>query len=65
MGGGELRLTPPTAFAPIEATEGHGASTAAVAVVAGLAGIAAGAAAVTALKLGQEKSDTGTETKKE
>jgi hypothetical protein len=36
-----------------------------VAVVAGLAGVAAGAAAVTALKLGQEKSDASAETKKE
>jgi len=65
VGGGELRLTPPTAFAPIEAPEGHGASKVAVGIAAGLAGVAAGAAAVTALKLGKEKSDPGAETKKE
>jgi len=65
VGGGELRLTPPTAFAPIEAPEGHGASAAAVGIVAGLAGVAAGAAAVTDLKLGKEKSDPGAETKQD
>ncbi len=65
VGGGELRLTPPTAFAPIEAAEGHGATTAAVAAVAGLAGLAVGAGAVTAMKLGKEKSDPGADTKKD
>lgn len=64
-GGAELRLTPPTAFAPIEAPEGHGVSATAVGVAAGLAGLAAGAAAATALKLGKAKSDSGPETKKE
>ena len=42
VGGGELRFTPPTAFAPIEAPEGHGATTAAVGLVAGLAGVGGG-----------------------
>jgi hydrogenase small subunit len=65
VGGGELRLTPPTAFAPIEAPEGHGATTAAVGLVAGLAGLAVGAGAVTAMKLGKDKSDPGAETKKD
>ncbi len=65
VGGGELRLTPPTAFAPVEAAEGHGATTAAVAVAAGLAGLAVGAGAVTAMKLGKEKADTGAEAEKE
>ena len=64
-GGAELRLTPPTAYAPIEAPEGHGVSATAVGVAAGLAGLAAGAAAATALKLGKAKSDSGPETKKE
>ena len=35
------------------------------ACVAGLAGVAVGAGAVTAMKLGKEKSDPGAETKKE
>lgn len=65
IGGGELRLTPPTAFAPIEAAEGHGATTAAVGVVAGLAGLAVGAGAVTAMKLGKKESKAGAETKEE
>jgi hydrogenase small subunit len=64
-GGGELRLTPPTAFAPIEAPGGHGVTTAAVGLAAGLAGLAVGAGAVTAMKLRQEKSDPGAETKKD
>jgi hydrogenase small subunit len=64
VGGGALRLTPPDTYAPIEVQEGHGASTATVAIAAGLAGVAAGAAAVTALKLGKEKSDTGAEAEK-
>jgi hydrogenase small subunit len=64
LGGGVLRLTPPDTYAPIDLPEGHGASTAAVAVAAGLAGAAVGAAAVTAYKLGKEKSDTGSETEK-
>jgi hydrogenase small subunit len=64
-GGAELRLTPPTAYAPIEAPEGHGVSATAVGIAAGLAGLAAGAAAATALKLGKAKSDSGPETKKE
>ena len=65
VGGGELRLTPPTAFAPIEAPEGHGITTAAVGLAAGLAGLAVGAGAVTAMKLGKEKSDPGAETEKD
>ncbi len=65
VGGGELRLTPPTAFAPVEAPEGHGATTLGVGIAAGLAGLAAGAAAVTALKLGKEKSESGSETEKD
>jgi hydrogenase small subunit len=65
VGGGELCLTPPTAFAPIHPPEGLGASATAVGIVAGLAGLAAGAAAVAALKLGKEKPDSGPETKKE
>lgn len=52
-GGGVLRLTPPTTFAPIHAQEGHGPSTGAVALLAGLAGAAIGAGAVTASKLGK------------
>ena len=48
-----------------EAAEGHGATTAAVAAVAGLAGLAVGAGAVTAMKLGKEKSDSGAETEKD
>ena len=64
VGGGALRLTPPDTYAPIEVTEGHGASTTTVAIAAGLAGVAAGAAAVTALKLGKEKTDTGAEAEK-
>jgi hydrogenase small subunit len=58
VGGGALRLTPPTAFAPIMAPEGHG-------VAAGLAGLVAGAAAVTALKLGKGKAKPGAEAEKE
>ncbi len=65
VGGGELRLTPPTAFAPIEAPEGHGVSATAVGIAAGLAGAAAGAAAVTAWKLGTKKSEPGPETKED
>lgn len=65
VGGGELRLTSPTAFAPIEAPQGHGVTTAAVGLAAGLAGLALGAGAVTAMKLGKEKSDSGAETKKD
>lgn len=65
VGGGQLRLTSPTAFAPIEAAQGHGVSTAAVGLAAGLAGLALGAGAVTAMKLGKEKSDSGAETKKD
>ncbi len=65
VGGGELRLTPPTAFAPVTAPEGHGATVTAVGIAAGLAGLAAGAAGMAALKLGKEKSDPGAETKKE
>jgi hydrogenase small subunit len=64
VGGGALRLTPPDTYAPIEAQEGHGASTVAVAAAAGLAGVAVGAAAVTAMKLGKEKSDSGAESEK-
>jgi hydrogenase small subunit len=56
-GGGELRVTPPTAFAPVEAPRGYGPSAAAVGVAAGVAGVLAGAAAATAVKLGQAKSD--------
>ena len=64
VGGGALRLTPPDTYAPIELPEGHGASTTTVAIAAGLAGVAAGAAAVTAMKLGKEKTDTGAEAEK-
>jgi hydrogenase small subunit len=65
VGGGELRLTPPTAFAPVTAPEGHGVTVTAVGIAAGLAGLAAGAAGMAALKLGKEKSDPGAEPKKE
>jgi hydrogenase small subunit len=65
VGGGQLRLTPPTAFAPVEAREGHGVTTAAVGVVAGLAGVAVGAGVVAGMKLGKEKPDAGAETNKE
>lgn len=64
VGGGALRLTAPDTYAPIEIQEGHGASTAAVAVASGLAGLAVGAAAVTAVKLGKTKIDTGVDDEK-
>lgn len=59
LGGGELRVTPPAAFAPIEAPRGHGLSPAAVGLAAGLGGLVAGAAAATALKLGRGKAEAG------
>ncbi len=65
VGGGQLRLTPPTAFAPVEVSEGHGVTTAAVGLAAGLAGLAVGAGAVIAMKLGKEKSETGDKTEKD
>lgn len=65
IGGGALCLTPPSTFPPITSPQGHGASTAAVGVIAGLAGAAVGAGAVTAIKLGQEKSSSGNEPEKE
>lgn len=61
-GGGALCLTPSTAYPPISPTEGHSATTAAGGLVAGLAGLAVGAGAVTAMKLGKEKSGPGAET---
>jgi hydrogenase small subunit len=65
VGGGELRLCPPATYAPIEAAEGHGVSTATVGVLAGLAGAALGAGAVTAMKLGKQDAKPDQEAKKE
>ncbi len=65
LGGGELRVTPPTAFAPIETPRGHGPSVAAVGVAAGLAGLVLGAAGATALKLSREKAAAETEAEKD
>lgn len=65
LGGRALRLTPPDTYAPIEAHQGSGPSTAAVGVAAGLAGAVLGAGAVAAAKLGKQDKTSDQETGKE
>ncbi|MEJ5328571.1 MAG: hydrogenase small subunit [Desulfobaccales bacterium] len=55
-GGGELRVTPPVAFAPIETPRGHGVSAGAAALAGAAVGVVVGAAAAMAVKLGREKA---------